>query len=699
MSERNNHSTLSQVLSKKSHIFQPLEFEVHSAVSTEFKAYDVRLISIAGHPIREKLLLYAKAELEPGVTYSSIGEIIPQVQDPVLDVFPQKYPAKVYITEHVTELGRSSSLSARLNRLRARGLASLDDKLGEYSGLAKALVFSDNTAKQEWRERLSKSGVMHLVVVSGFHVWFLYFVAIQLLNLLLPRKVAEGAFIALILLFAALNNWAAPISRAIIMILVLILARWISRPVSKAQILAAAFFIITIISPLELFNAGFQFSFLSAGIIFFVRWQVPVFSMEARQKSHVADLIAKVVNMCSLAGVVALGIYPLTWLYFGKAGLNGIVGNLLGLPLIGLLVPLSMLMLILPGGSGFFKILKYSYMWGYDLFESWIGMTSRLPFYREGLALRPTLWIAFSFAVLSFFMWISGKKRSIRYAVVTAVLLILAFNLGPLLRGKDSLSIHVFNAGVADCSLIRLKSGENILVDTGNAYPARNQSTEEMDYSLPDSWASKKLLNWLYKNKINTLDYVLVTHMHMDHYGGLPTILRELEVRNIVVTDETSSHPLWQLWEAADYFASSTIHTITDTISLQIGDVRLKFLHPDRSYTTLNENNRSLVFRLDSGGQSYLFTGDIEEDAEHHILERYIDELDADYLKVAHHGSKTSSTREFIQAVTPKQAWVTSSIKNKYGFPHQEAIDILHRYNAEVSFTFNGSIVHRQKRD
>ncbi len=694
-------SVFDAIFASRTYIFQPLEFEVRTKLSSQSGAYEIELWSIAEQAIRERVLLYSKIELKPGTAYRAVGDVLPLARDPVLDAMPNKYPAKVYINPHVQELQKQeTSIVPGVLALRARGMDALDAKLGEYAGLAKALVFSDSAEKQEWRERLSRSGIMHLVVVSGFHVWFIYFVVMQILNLFLPRKLAEAVFVLAILFFAALNNWAAPITRAIIMIIVMLFARWLSRPVAKAQLLALAFILITALNPMELFSVGFQLSFICVGIILFVRWQVKLFSLEELESSFWKRSLSKTLDLLTLAAVVGLGIYPVTWAYFGSASLNGIIGNLLGIPLIAILIPLSFMMLVLPAGSALFKVLMYSYMWIYELFDLWVSRVSRLPFYYEKMPVRPALWVAGSAAILCFFLFISGRRKALKFFAIGALGVVLLLALKPYLYRSDDLQIHIFNAGVADCSLISLPSGERILVDTGNAFIAnRARPGENLDLNLPDNWMQIKLLKWFHKNNINTLDYLILTHMHMDHYGGLPEATRNLKVKNLIISDETLGHPLWQAWEQGDFFAGSQIHTITDTISIYVGQTRLKFLHPDKNYLTSSENNRSLVFRLDHGNVRYLFAADIEAAAEEYILTRYSGELLADFLKVAHHGSKSSSTEAFIRAVMPEQAWVTTSARNKFGFPHREAMDILHKYNSRISYTYQGSIVHRQKKN
>ncbi|HPX10287.1 MAG TPA: hypothetical protein PLK65_03740 [Candidatus Cloacimonas sp.] len=118
----------------------------------------------------------------------------------------------------------------------------------------------------------------------------------------------------------------------------------------------------------------------------------------------------------------------------------------------------------------------------------------------------------------------------------------------------------------------------------------------------------------------------------------------------------------------------------------------MKFLHPDKSYHPLNENNASLVCRLDTKKESFLFTGDIEADAENYLVDNYAQELKADFLKIPHHGSRSSSSSEFLQAVNPQEVWITASRRNSYHFPHPETIKRLQKQQCQILLTGNGTI-------
>lgn len=702
-----HQSIFDEIFAGQSRIFQPVEFEVRSVLSSSAHSYEIMLWSLSQKPIQEKLLLYSQKKLKPGSAYESIAEILPIIPDPVLDTYLRKYPAKAYIGSYAKELVSESRNAPKRNllsfwTLRAKGINALDNKLGEHSSLAKALIFSDTAEKTEWNAKLSRSGLVHLVVVSGLHVWFLYLVVMVFLNVFLPRRLAESLFIVFSIGFATLNNWAPPITRAISMIALFILSRWYSRPVSKAQILALSLFLVTAVDPTQLFSIGLQLSYASVAIIFFAVPTVHIFGNKATELTVSQHFINRQVNHLLLSLLVGIGILPITLWYFGKASLNGVIGNIPAIPLIMLMIPVSLLVLLLPSGSAVYQVFHAVYTWFYYLFEGWTQRVSSLPFFVENFQLGIVELLGVTVLVISFLLLVMGQRRKLKYALFTALFLFPIILLYPHLSTKPNMELIVFNADVADCTFIRLEDESTILIDTGMAYNRQHAKAEQFsvsDIDLENSWLQRKLLKWFKTHNVKRVDYLILTHMHNDHYGGIPALFQNFPVRNIIVSDETQSNSLWQIWEEKGLFASSQIHTITDTISFHISDVRLKFLHPDKAYSSIAENNRSLVFRLDRGGKRYLFTGDMEAPAEEYLLAKYPEELKADYLKVSHHGSKSASTEDFIRNTQAREAWISSSQRNRYGFPHREVMDRLGKYNVKIQITSGGSIRHTQKKD
>lgn len=224
--------------------------------------------------------------------------------------------------------------------------------------------------------------------------------------------------------------------------------------------------------------------------------------------------------------------------------------------------------------------------------------------------------------------------------------------------GEGEIFIHVIDVGQGDAILIRSADG-NILVDTGT-----NDSENE-------------LVAHLNACGVKTVNYLICSHAHSDHIGGADEVLEKFAVCAIIIpyVDEITSDIESMLFEMKNGNVPSIIHPERgDTYSL--GDISFTALTPIGDFA--DGNDTSLVIKLSFGETSFLFTGDISEDVERELIATYQNgELDCDFLKIAHHGSNTSTSAEFVAAVTPIVASVSSGEYNDFGHPRREVLQRL----------------------
>jgi len=689
---------LKDAFAHQARLFQRIEFEVISPLGTDTGSYDVRIRKLAGVPQKLRAILSSKKPLQSGRSYSGNAELFALNRDPELDFGSRKYQARAVIGFASQDLGEVKGNV--LLKWRSRIIQSLDKRLGDHSGLAKTLLVSDNLGKREWGSVLSAAGLSHLVVVSGMHVVFIYFLLITSLQILVSKRGAEILAMGIICIFAGLNLWSASVLRATLMIGIFIFGRWISRPVVKSQLLALTLFIISMADPFQLFNIGLQLSFLCVALIFFALPKLRFFDDKLLAKRFWLKPFNSALQYMLVSFVVSIGTFPLLALYFGSPSLNGVIGNLLGIPLMGIILPLSALVLTLPLNSYLLELTITSYKWLYELFFGWAEWSALLPLRFEDLPRNNAMIIIYTGIAIAILLIINRKLRNLLPVMLATLLLYLGFWGVGKWEQRRTLRIYLFAAGVADCSLVLCPDGKSLMIDSGAAYDARLAVRDLGDYSShirDNSWLKQKLLPWLRRRAINKIDYLVLTHMHKDHFGGVPSLLQNVEVQNIFVSDETYHHHLWQKWMQQGLLTNSDIFIVSDTLSWALGGMRLKFLHPDKDYRTLNENNRSLVLSLSFEGVRYLFTGDIEKDAESYLLNRYEEDLKADYLKVPHHGSRGSSSEEFIRIVNPREAWISSSLYNKHKLPHPDAVSRFSQQGIRLRNTSEGTILHKQR--
>lgn len=672
-------SPLEKSLKKHGKSRQEMIYEVQNRLGE--KSYQARLLQIGEIQLDEAVILFGDEEIEEEKLYSALGEIEYLYQDPVLDFYSSRFVASIRAVLPPQELPISIS-KGRIDLLREWIINRLDNSLGGYAPLSKALLLGNSQFKKEHGTGLSRAGITHLVVVSGLHVVMLGMILMMLLRFVLSRKLAELIFMILLLGFAALNNWAPPILRAMLMLDLVIISRWLSRPPSSRQILALALFIITLVHPEQFFSLGLQMSFLCVAIIVFVLPRLtlsPELSLSRR-------IILQSKNYLILTIALGLGLAPLTLYHFGTASLNSLLGNLLGIPLMYVLLSLSLLILVFPITPFVLSFKLVSELW-----QAWLNLCSALPFYVEGNWVSLPQAIAMALLILLLFFVIKRKYLLLKRLglPVAAIIVILLF-----IPTNHKNELYIFNAGVADCSLIFADDGTSLMIDTGEILGSRAEQSFDPELRR-ESWMGKRLLSWLKRNKISKIDHLIITHLHSDHAGGLRDLSHALKIKNLYLDAYLLDGDEWLTLAQTLKLKDCKVHAVSDTFSLALGSHRLKFLHPDGNYRDINENNRSIVCRYDTSAQSFLFTGDIESDAEAWLADRYGKELKADVLKVPHHGSKSSSTAEFLSWVMPQEAVFCTRRSNLYGFPHAEVSKRYEEIGALMRYSYEGTLRYK----
>ncbi|OGH80365.1 MAG: hypothetical protein A3I29_01950 [Candidatus Magasanikbacteria bacterium RIFCSPLOWO2_02_FULL_44_11] len=283
----------------------------------------------------------------------------------------------------------------------------------------------------------------------------------------------------------------------------------------------------------------------------------------------------------------------------------------------------------------------------------------------------------------------------IRRIILVAAIIVAGIGGGFFYYRFSSARLHVFkitflDVGQGDSAFIQLGNGENMLVDCG----ADRTVLSGLGEALP----------FYYR----TIDYLLISHFDLDHYGGCIDVLKRYKVKRLITNGEIKRSALSVAWQSAVDTEHMSAIIIERTSTLLFGDVRLEFLSPDRSLEIAakdleSSNNHSMVFRL-VGPRSYLFTGDIEERVERAIVRKYChgassttvgcEALRSDILKLPHHGSDTSSSEAFLAAVNPSAIIISVGKNNSFGHPSRRVLKRLERLNVQVFRTdILGSIV------
>jgi beta-lactamase superfamily II metal-dependent hydrolase len=244
----------------------------------------------------------------------------------------------------------------------------------------------------------------------------------------------------------------------------------------------------------------------------------------------------------------------------------------------------------------------------------------------------------------------------------------------------EALDIAFFDVGQGDSSLIGC-DGKYILIDTGE---------NDRGYLI---------LRYLDKLKVRKIDIMILTHPHSDHIGGADVIIENMKVGKLYMPDTVAATSSFEsvIDAAADKDIGVTIPGVGDVLDL--GGMTVTFLHPPQGKEFENMNDVSAVVKIENVYGSALFTGDIESEAENDILSAGFD-LGADLLKAAHHGSSTSSSEEFLGAVSPQYAVISCGESNDFGHPHEETLERLQNAGAHSYITYEtGNIYFSFRQD
>jgi competence protein ComEC len=536
----------------------------------------------------------------------------------------------------------------------------IEQRCPDNAGFLKAIIIGEKSDLDEIRETLTKAGLSHILAVSGLHVALISVIIFTLLRIIIRQRILLRILtIILLIMYGAVCSWSPSVSRAVIMISLYFLGQIMQRKVNANNCLFASLIIITAISPAQISSVGLHLSFCAVIVLLNI---IPYFTRHIYRIHLPQNKLRKVVyaalTLIIVSFLLSIFLAPVTLYNFNQFNLNGFIGNLLGIPLISIILPLSILVILLPPVPFLIEI----YQSGLDSillsFHWWSKLAARLPFHFNFIPFSVAEVITL-YLMLFFAFWLLYSYRKFK----VGILAVLIISNGYFWISKDchNLKVIFFNCGLGDLCYIETPENENIMIDCGPT---------DKD---PDTF-KRSALQYFQHSGIRKLDWLVITHAHNDHYGGVDDVISSLKIKNLLVTDEFQTREIWPQLQEKFVRENSRIFTIKDTVSLPLGNVNFKILHPDENYYDDNINNMSIVAKLEYGDLSILFNGDLEEEGEHYLISKYAHKLDCDIIKVGHHGSKTSSSQEFIDLVTPQYAVISTSIKNRFDFPHPQTL-------------------------
>jgi competence protein ComEC len=593
----------------------------------------------------------------------------------------------------------------------------------EYtSGMMQGILLGENSHLEKiWTENFRKTGTVHALVISGTHVAVLAMALLFLLRWCGMPEVSALAVTALAAwLYALVSGFSPPVVRAAGGFSLYLGARFLFRKGRVLNLLSAVAIAFLLFDPSEITDASFQLSFLAAAAIGALavpllenttgpylrglkgigkleldphlepkvaqlRVEIRLAAEALSGLSPVVRLPAYWISLCIVASIRAVfygtelvlvsGVMQVALAlpmaeYFHRVSLTGVTANLLIVPLLEFTVP-----------AGFAAISTGSTVLG--AVAAWpLRLAARIAEWHSGLEpswriADPPLWLSLAFVSALLLVATSVRYRHIR--IPAAFLLVVLFGLllwqpWPANVESGALELTVIDVGQGDSLLVVFPDLKTLLVDGGGFLRyGRTLSKPRLDTG------EDVVAPYLWSRGIRRLDVIAVTHAHEDHAGGIPSLLEDF-------------HPT-QLWFGAN--PSDTLVQRAGELGIPVvqkkesapfpfGGASIEILAPSAAMVSRKPgNNDSLVLRITYKKRSFLLTGDIERPVEQYIQSQGIP-VHADVLKVGHHGSKTSSSDGFLDAISPSLAVISAGYENSFGHPHPTVLQRFKDHNIPV---------------
>lgn len=553
--------------------------------------------------------------------------------------------------------GQTYSPAYLVQHLRETVRTHFNNTLGEapYRGILTALAIGDQSAisQAEWQV-FTRTGVNHLMSISGLHITLLagmiFAVAYRLwqrsvrLTLWLPaRKAAALAGLAAALFYTLVSGYEIPAQRTLYMVATFTAMLMLSRNVAPSQMLAAALMVVLLADPWAVLSPGFWLSFGAVALIFHV----------SANRLHTQNWLAE---YGKVQWAMTIGLIPPLLALFQQLSLVAPVANAFAIPLVSFaVVPLTLLGTLPP-----FEWMLYLAHLAMSLCMWFLKLLDDLPLVVWVQHAPPPWTVAVGVAGA---LWILAP-RGFPLRALGALLLLPMFLLSPPAPAAGSAKITVFDVGQGLAVAVRTRS-HTLLYDTGP------------DFSGDADSGNRILLPALRGMGIRQLDALLLSHGDIDHIGGTTSTLQAIPALD-VISSLPDDHPALQL--------AAHRERCRDGLAWDWDGVRFEILHPEEvgEKTSRHDNEQSCVLRITAGQHSLLLVGDIEKLSERRLLSLHGDKLRTTLLVAPHHGSKTSSSAEFVQAVRPRHVVFTAGYRNRFGHPREEVVERYRQIGSEI---------------
>ncbi|MBR9982494.1 MAG: DNA internalization-related competence protein ComEC/Rec2, partial [Desulfatitalea sp.] len=594
---------------------------------------------------------------------------------------------------HIRREAAPPGWPARLDRFRLGLGQQMETALERYppvtAQLLKALTLGDRDAlPADLRERFQRAGVSHVLAISGLHIGMVAAVVFALVFRLLAwipplcqngwvRRYAALLTLGPVIGYGLLAGLSPSTQRALLMVTVFLATFWVGRPHNWLNVLAVAALLILLASPPALTRISFQLSFAAVLAILLGMSVLPI-PPPAPTHRWWQRAALRGAALMGVSVLAILGTAPLVMRHFNQITWVGPLTNLAVVPLVGLVVvPAGLLGVLcapvsLTLGALFWHVAGLGLLVGMWIIER----VARWPWVATTMVTPSVLEMVLFYLLLA--VVLHWKKRTVRVAGLAVVIVVGGMDALYWYQrrfGGQRISVTAVDVGQGSANLLRLPGGMTVLVDGGgfsdNAY-----------FDVGRQILAPLLLH----EKIKTVDLVILTHPDSDHLNGLLHIVRHFRVREIWSNHEPADTLGYRHWRQAietrgivhTPFAQLERHTVRNGVRFDILGPPVDFRQRAERETWRDRNGNSLVVRMGWKEIAFLFTGDITAPAEAELVALHGPEaLRTNILFVPHHGSNTSSSAPFLEAVQAAEGVMALGWQNRFGFPHDAVVNRL----------------------
>ncbi|MDM5330946.1 DNA internalization-related competence protein ComEC/Rec2 [Neobacillus sp. CF12] len=559
----------------------------------------------------------------------------------------------------------------------------------EIASLSAALIFGDRSMfDPEVLLNYQKTGIVHLLAISGLHVSLLIGMVFYLgIRIGLTRQFMTNFLLIILPIYAILTGASPSVIRAVLtLFLILSIIKWNKQiKLSPIDAISLTLMIYVFFSPLIILDAGFQLSFsVSYAII-----------LSLRILPRYQQIITAMIAISIIAQLAAL---PILLYHFFEISFISIAANLLYIPLFSFLflpgLYILFLIQIVFGDSP--SILIALFMKIITLANGIIDYLADLSF-AQLVTGRPNLMIFTIYVVIIFFiflLWEAGfqqrRKQKAIYLAIALVTFQTVFN-----WANPFGEVTMIDVGQGDSILIHYPFGKGTyLIDTGGTIQFEEEEWKKA--AKPYEVGRDVVVPYLKGKGITKIDKLILTHGDTDHIGGTLAVLKDIKVKQILMPSvaEPSKSEINIIQEANK--RQIQVVKVAEGSQWKNGKSLFYVLSPEKNYQG-ERNSGSIAIIANIGGLNWFFGGDLDQEGEEKIIEKYPN-LHIDVLKAGHHGSKTSTSEKFINKIKPSIALISVGERNRYGHPHNEVLEQLS--NTTIYRTDNqGAITYRFYKD